>query len=491
MKEPYWTVSPLDFRYYGQDKRYVEELAHYVSEAANIKYQAKVEACLATMLARWGICSEQIADDIAHACEEVTVDEVYAEERKIGHGIRALVNCIRRRLPPSAQPYVHLFATSADIIDTANSLRLNSFFREIVLPDLLKLQMQLIKLARLYADVVQVGRTHGQHAEPITFGYSIANYVSRLGQRIEKIIDATNNLRGKFSGAVGAYNALSLVERNDPALLELEFLRELGLKPADNSISTQIVQPEYTADLAYAVVSCYSVFANLADDIRHLRRTEIEEIQEEYNLDKVGSSTMPHKVNPRDFENVKSMWKVWMPRMITIFMDQISEHQRDLTNSASNRFIIELFVAFDYSARRLSAALLHIRVDSDKMRKNLETSRDLFVAEPLYILLAINGFADAYDYTRSLVAKAKKSGVPLTKLIWKEEEIQSFLQRLKPEQAEILKDPTRYVGASRQRTNVTCDYWEDKVMHHLKYVSPNALNQLKREMQATAQTPEI
>lgn len=485
MADPFWCVSPLDFRYYGQDKHYLEEIARYVSESANIRYQAKVEAALATMLGRWSVCGKDLSDEIVHACEEVTAEEVYAEERKIGHDVRALVNCIQRRLSPAARPYVHLFATSADIKDTANSLRLREFFREIVLPDLLKLHMQLIDLARRYAGVAQVGRTHGQHAEPITFGYSIANYVSRLGQRIEKIVEATNNLRGKFSGAVGAYNALSLLDSTDPASLELELLRELELKPSDTGISTQIIQPEYVTDLAYAVVSCYSVLANLADDIRHLQRTEIEEIQQEYRVDEVGSSTMPHKVNPRDFENVKSMWKVWMPRIITVLMDQISEHQRDLTNSASSRFIIELFVAFNYSIRRISAALRHIRVDANKMRKNLELSRDLFVAEPFYILLAINGFPEAYNYTRSLVAKAKKTKAPLTKLIWEDKKIQPVLRKLKPEQAEILKDPIKYVGASRRRTIVTCDYWEGVVMRSLTYVSPRVLKQLKHELQAT------
>jgi adenylosuccinate lyase len=177
---------------------------------------------------------------------------------------------------------------------------------------------------------------------------------------------------------------------------------------------------------------------------------------------------MPHKVNPRDFENVKSMWKVLMPRLITVLMDQISEHQRDLTNSASSRFLIELFVAFDYSIRRISAALRNIRVDADQMHKNLEVSRDLFVAEPLYILLAINGFPEAYNYTRSLVDKAKKTKVPLTKLIWEDKEIQPVLRKLRPERTEILKDPIKYVGASPQRTIVTCDHWEEVVMRWQK-----------------------
>jgi adenylosuccinate lyase len=457
---PNWCVSPLDYRYYGGNEQFFKRLFPYVSQEAYISYLLRVEATLAKMLAKWGICSHQAANEVEKACERITAEEVLEEDQRVHHDVRALVNCIRKKVSPEASRCIHLFATSADITDTANALRFKELTRDVILPDLLELHHLLTKLATEYSDVVQIGRTHGKHAEPITFGYAMASYVSRLGSRIQGIAEAMNNLRGKFSGAVGAYNALSLFYPTDPAILEIEFLHELGLHPTDTNISTQIVEPEFLTDLVYAIISCFSVLGNLADDIRHLHRTEIAEVREKYDVNDIGSSTMPHKVNPKNFENVKSLWKAYMPRIITVLMDQISEHQRDLTNSASGRFVPELFTGFDYAVNRLKDALSNIYVDKQKMKENLTKSEGSIVAEPLYILLALNGFPDAYNYVRRLVARSEGSKQKLTGLIWRDKKIQPILKKLKPEQVQVLKDPSKYIGAAYQRTIATCENWE-------------------------------
>ncbi len=454
------TISPLDYRYYGGDQRTFEKLSPYVSEAANIRYQLKVEAAIVKALAKEGKCPEKVAKEIQHACEKVTPEEVHEEEERIQHNIRALVNCVASKVSEEARPYVHLFATSADIMDTATALRLKELTRDVLLPDLIELELQLINMAMENAETIQMGRTHGKHAEPITFGFALALYVDRLGNRIQYIDAAGRNLRGQFSGAVGAYNALALVFPEDPAGFEQAVLRELGLKPSDGGISTQIVEPEYVTDLVYATVSCFSVLANLADDIRHLHRTEIGEVQERYDEQNVGSSTMPHKVNPKYFENVKSLWKAIMPRMITVFMDQISEHQRDLTNSASSRFVPEVFAALVYAANRLKDSLGRIQIDSQRMRDNLSMSKDSIIAEPLYILLALNGVPDAYAYTRKLVARSSSSRRALYDVIWEDERVEPILRRLQENQRKIFQDPSLYIGAAPQRTYAVCDYWE-------------------------------
>ncbi len=463
MEGRFWTASPLDFRYYGADKQIFERLYPYVSESAYIKYQLKVEATLATMLADWKVCTKEQANEIVEACERVSPSDVYEEEQRVHHVVRAMVNCVQKEVSASARPFVHLFATSNDITDTATALRLKDLTINVIMPDLVDLEELLISLARQYADVPQIGRTHGKHAEPVTFGFYIATYVDRLLGRIKKIVDSAENLRGKFSGSVGAYNGLSLLNREDPALFEKQLLDKLGLRPSDGSISTQIVEPEYVTDLAFAIISSFSVLANMADDIRHLHRTEIAEVQERYGVQDVGSSTMPHKVNPRDFEHVKSMWKATMPRMITVFMDQISEHQRDLTNSASGRFLTESFITFDYSVARLSAALKKIDVDKMKMRSNLESSRDRIISEPLYILLAMNGFSDAYNHVRELVEESERTNTALTELIRKDPGIQPILNDLKQDQLEVLRDPSRYVGASGQRARIVAQQAEDEI----------------------------
>ena len=460
--ELFEAVSPLDFRYYGATETVMDRLQPYVSESAYVKYQAKVEAALVRTLANHGVCSSEIADQVESAVNQVTAEEVYEEQAKIRHNIRSLVNVIRRKIAPSARPYVHLFATSADILDTATALRFKELTEKVILPNLVGFVQQLIELARTHAETVQIGRTHGQHAEPITFGYSLALYVSRLGNRIELIDQAAKNLRGQFSGAVGAFNGLSMVFDN-PEKLETDLLSLLGLKASDTHTSTQCVEPEFISDLAYAISSTYTILANFSDDMRHLYRTEIGEVGRKYDPNLVGSSTMPHKVNPEAFENVKSLWKAFIPRMQTIFMDSILEHQRDLTNSASSRFLTELFTAFDYSIYRLSRALTELDVKSDQMLQNLQLSAGNTIAEPIYLLLAYYGFPDAYDHTRKLVSQVHDQGATLTDLLWSDSNLRPFLNQLTETQRQTLQDSTRYIGASVELTHKTCDEWEKKI----------------------------
>src|SRR6516164_9122876 len=450
---PFDAASPLDARYYLAESDFFQRLHPYVSEAAQVKYLARVEAALAETLAAHGVCSSAVAKEIAQAAAAITPDEVYAEERRIQHNIRALVNCIRNKISPAARPFVHLFATSADIMDSARALCLREVTRDVLLPDLRELLRKLIRLARAYADTPQMGRTHGQHAVPMTFGFAVALYVSRVGQRIESIVSSAKNLRGKFAGAVGAYNALALLIK-EPAQLEAALMKKLGL--AAPEISTQVTQPEYVADYVYALASCWGIFANLADDFRHLQRSELRELRDrkaaDPNTPVVGSSTMPHKVNPKDFENIKSMWKAYAPRLLTVLMDQISEHQRDLTNSASMRFVMEHVAAFAYAIHRLSKILDSVEPDAARMRAVLESGKDPITAEPLYVLLAMHGHPDAHEKARVLARDARLGKRPLAQLLREDASIASSLVKMLPEQLDILDDPARYLGAAEQRT---------------------------------------
>jgi len=453
------TVSPIDYRYYGDNPKFFARLLPYASERANIDYLLRVEAALVKMLAKWGVCPASAAEAVERASREVPAAEVYEEERRVHHNIRALVNCIRRRIPPEARPFVHLFATSADIMDTATALRYKEFVRDILLPDLIQLEKSLIALAAKFAAQPQIGRTHGQHAVPTTFGYTMALYVSRIGSRIEAIDRAHRELVGQFSGAVGAFNALSLFRPENPAALEAELLESLGLKPSVPSASNQLVQPEPVTDLAYAVVSCFGILANLADDMRNLIRSEIGEVLEKYTEDEVGSSTMPHKKNPKNFENVKSLWKEYMPRMTTVFMDQISEHQRDLTNSASSRYIPELLTGFCYAVMRMEDAISKTMPDRKRMEETLEAAKWHIVAEPLYISLALAGYPDAYDTVMHLSREATRQGVTVMDLAKKKPELAPYWEKIRPEARAVLEDPAKYIGDAPARAVAVCEHW--------------------------------
>jgi len=457
---PFDCVSPLDFRYYLLQEDLFERLSPFVSESARVAYELKVEAAVARALARRGVCSSQVAEEIEAACAQVTPEEVAEEEGRIKHNLRALVNCIRRRVSDSAKPFVHFTLTSFDVIDTATALRMREAAEQVLLPDLLELERNLISLTRREKDTPQIGRTHGQYAVPLTFGFALAEYVSRLGNRLELLRAAARNLRGKISGAVGAYNASALLF-SDPETFEREVLAQLGLQPSTHS--TQIVEAEYMADFVHDLLTTFGVLANLADDLRHLQRSEIAEVGEAFAPEQVGSSTMPHKRNPETFEHVKSMWKAFAPRIVTTYADQISEHQRDLTNSASQRFVPEMVVALAACVRRLNLVLPRLLVDHDSMRLHLRRAAPLVVAEPLYILLAAVGHPDAHEAVRLLTEKALQTGQGLMEVAREEPSLRPYLERLTPQQKEVLEDPVRYRGIAAQKAESVCLYWSERL----------------------------
>lgn len=445
------SISPLDYRYFD------EKAAEILSEEARIGFQARVEAALANALAKQGLCSREVAEQIARACREVRAEEVYEEEKVTKHDVRALVNCIRKRVNDEAKPFVHFGATSYDIVDTANAARYKEACDRLVLPSLKKLEKTLIELAMREKSTLQIGRTHGQHAEPITFGFAIAGYVNRLGNRIMAVEKAKDSLEGKFSGAVGAYNGSSLFIK-DPVSFEKGILQELGLRQGMHS--TQVVAPESLLDLLNALAGAFNVLANFADDMRHLQRTEIAEVGEAFGEKQVGSSTMPHKRNPINFENVKSLWKAFMPRVVTFNLDAVSEHQRDLTNSASQRFVPEFFAALISSSARLNRVCEKMVVDEESMARNFGKSEQGIVAEPLYLLLAAKGHPDAHEYVRKKTLEAAEKNVSLMKLVSGDEKARPFLDKLSQQQREVLDNPKKYTGKAEQKTVEVCSYWK-------------------------------
>jgi adenylosuccinate lyase len=389
----------------------------------------------------------------------VTTEEVYDEEDKIRHDIRALVNCIRAKISDVAKPIVHMTATSFDISDSANAARYKRVTLKVLIPSLKNLEKVLIDLTVREADTAQIARTHGQHAVPITFGFATAEYVSRIGRSVEYLGNLCEEIFGTFSGASGAYNASSLFF-DDPEEFETEVLREVGLLPAEHS--TQIVPPESLTRLFCEVTIAAGILANLSDDMRHLQRTEIGEVGEEFEDDQVGSSTMPQKRNPINFENAKSLWKIVMPRIVTVFLDQISEHQRDLTNSASARTYGEIVAYVVSTAKRLTRTMKKLRVDRENLERNLAMQKGLVVAEPLYILLAAMGHPDAHETVRLLTLKAQKEKTPLEIIAKADWGVKEYISRMTSYQQQIIKNPLLYVGIAAKKARVIAERWKKK-----------------------------
>ncbi len=453
-RDIFLNISPLDHRYYLANRGLFDKLSNYLSERANVQYCIKAELSLLRNIIE--ITHQDEDTTILDGLEKrITPEEVYREEEKTRHNVRALVNVIKKYVPEKWANFVHLGATSVDILDTATAMSYRDTVREVLLPTLISLEEKLIDIARRESNTPQIGRTHGQHAVPITFGFAISEYVSRLGKSIHRIYQYSKDLRGKLSGAVGAYNATALIV-DDPLALEEAYLSSLGLRADD--ISTQLVQPEYSLRLLLEINIAFGIIANLADDLRNLQRTEIGEVREGFGKHQVGSSTMPQKRNPWNSEHIKSMWKTFSPRTITFFMDQISEHQRDLTNSASRRFIADFITGFLAAASRMIRVLEGLRIDREKMLKNLLENGDLVLSEAVYILLATMGEREGHEIVRKLTLKREKTGKRLWELIQANRELNEMLTRalkkLGVENSSLFwRKPEFYSGIASKKVN--------------------------------------
>lgn len=422
-------LSPLDHRYWKANKDVFDSLSSILSEKAQVRWCARVEAALlVTHLELRGMAEPALVAAIEGAADAIDSAEVYEEEEKTRHNIRALVNVFQRKVPAQFASLVHLGATSVDILDTAKALALREATLTVVLPLLAKVELELCRLAIDEAETPQVGRTHGQHAVPLTFGFAMAEYASRLGKSILRAKNLAGDLRGKLAGAVGSYNALSMSYR-DPEDVERRFLGRLGLQPSEHS--TQLVEPEHVLRLLLELNAAFGVVANLADDLRNLQRTEIGELRESFSATQVGSSTMPQKRNPWNSEHVKSLWKAFSPRVMTFYMDQISEHQRDLTNSASERFIVEYLAGLSAAANRMLGVLRGLGVDRERMAANLRMTGGAVLAEPAYILLAEAGEKDAHERMRRITLLCERDGLSLEQALEREGVMGALVERLK------------------------------------------------------------
>lgn len=433
---------PWDSRYYGE----CEDLIPYISAGARFRRQALVEGAIVRTFGKLKLCSESVADEAESAAAEVRFERAAELEKKMKHDIRSLVAAMCELVSDEAKPWIHRGATSYDIVDTANSLCYRDAAFKVVIPNLLS-------LARLWADIalseketVQIGRTHGQWAVPTTFGYAMCWWLDRLVASTEKILDSSGNLRGKFSGAVGTYAAQGLV-LDGPVEFESMLMKLLGLKPS--AMSTQIVEPEPLEEYCHAVLSCLNVLGDFANTMRQLQRSEISEVGEPFDrLDQVGSSTMPQKRNPWEFEHVVGLARTCSPHINALMSTQFSEHQRDLINSVSLRFYpMEDVLALNAAAKRLHRLSSGLEINREAMAANLAKAWDKAIAEPLQILLSKYGLPDAHEKVRKMALHP----APLKELAFASEELKPYLAKFTKEELATISDPKGYAGRASEK----------------------------------------
>lgn len=434
------SILPIDSGRYGS-----EEMRKIFTEEYRLQKMLDVEAALAIANAKLGLIPKEAAEVIAQKANVnyVKLERVKEIESKIKHDIMAVVEALTE-VCGEYGGYVHVGATSYDIVDTATALQIKEAIAIIDkrLKDLCKL---LCDLALKYRDLVMVGRTHGQHALPITLGFKFAVWASEFARHVERLRETKKRvLVGKMSGAVGTMAGFM----GKGLEVQEEVMRILNLKPA--TISTQIVQRDRLAELICLFAIIASSLDKIATEIRNLQRPEIMELAEGFETEQIGSSTMPHKQNPIDCENVSSLAKLMRSLVIPALENIPLWHERDLTNSANERFIIpESCILLDEMLRRTIKVLKSLRIYPDNMRKNLELTKGRIMSEAVMIALTMKGMSrqEAHKLLRELSMKSMIQDIHLLELLKKDERVKRLLSD--EEISELIK-PENYLGEAQK-----------------------------------------
>ncbi len=456
IKRDFTNIDPFDGRYLRQTT------SKYLSEGSRVAYQAYIEYALVHSLAEYGICSPKVAQEVYKILPQITPQLVAKQELKTRHDLKALVEVMRSKLSEQSRAFVHMGATSNDIVSVAQSLQMKQATKQVVLVNLKALLKTLIKLVDLYAETLQIGRTHGQHALPITFGFALSEYLNRIAESISIIENLLESLEAKFSGAVGTYAAMALIIEN-PIEFEHRLISKLGLKLSRSS--TQIVPPESLTRLFDELMNVAGAIANLAHDMRHLQRTEISEIREKFEQGQTGSSTMAHKRNPISFENVASLYKQVLAQGINYRQNLISEHQRDLSDSASSRFYPILLAAVAEMAFRLNKTMAKIEVDKEAMQKNLYMLQGSIGSEPLYLLLNKYGHPDGHSAAKILAQSAIDNQQSFYEAVAANKDImENYWPQFSKKEKEIIFNPEQnYTGLAAKKAKLIADNWRQKI----------------------------
>ena len=434
-------VCPLDYRYGREDMKAV------FSEESRIYYQMQVEAALARAHASLGTIPQEAADEITRVAslDVVSVDRIKEIEKDTRHDLMAMVKAMTEKCEGDAGKFVHLGATSNDIVDTATALQMKAAL-EIIMDDVDNFTITLAKIAKRERDTLEIGRTHAQFAIPITFGFKIAGYIAEMLRHRQRIIDAMPRIcAGKMAGAVGTGAALgkNFFEIQKRVMQDLE----LTYEPA----ATQVVgRDRYT--------ECICVMANIATslerygtEVRNLQRSEIGEASEYFDVKKqVGSSTMAQKRNPMNSENVCGLARVIRGFVTPTFESQVLWHERDLSNSSTERFTLpHVFILLDEILKKMTWVYDGLEVHRDKMLANIESSRGLVMAEPLMMKLTEKGIGrqDAHEIIRSSAMVAEDENRHLRDVLLEREDLKGILT-----EQEIIEtmDAANYVGGARE-----------------------------------------
>ncbi len=432
-------ILPIDTGRYG-----TPEMLSVFQEENRVQKLLDVEAALAWAHSEVGNIPKKDEERIVSkaSTKYVKLERVKAIEKEIKHDLASMVRALSEQSGESGA-YVHLGATSYDIVDTANALQLKEAL-EIVEKRLLALDTILKEKASKYKSTVMMGRTHGQHALPITLGFKFAIWGREIERNMKRIQESRSRvLTGKMSGAVGTQAALGEHAEKIQKLV----MKRLGIQAAE--ISSQIVQRDRYAEFICNLAILASSLDNFATEIRELARPEIAELFESFEAEKqVGSSTMPHKRNPETCERICGLARLVRGLTVPALEDVITWHERDLTQSSVERFLLpEACILTDYMLALMSSVLAGLRVDEQRMLQNLGLTQGRFMSEAVMIALAHKGVSrqEAHELLRRLTIVSEVEKKPFREVLLADKFVHG---KLSCEEIDTAMDPKNYLGTA-------------------------------------------
>lgn len=423
-------------------------MARIWSDENKYRQWLEVELCASEALAELGVVPVEAALALRkHADFEVA--RIEAIEAEVRHDVIAFLTSVSEKMAAAGvgehSRWLHYGLTSNDVVDTAQALLLKQS-SEPIGEQLDELHAILRERAHEFKDTVTVGRTHGVHAEPTTFGLKLANWFSEVGRHIERFAVAREQMRvGKLSGAVGT---LAHISPEAEALI----CAKLGLQPV--AVSTQVIQRDRHAHYVATLANIAATIEKIAVEVRHLQRTEVREAQEYFSKTQKGSSAMPHKKNPIVSEQLSGLARVVRGNVVAALENVALWHERDISHSSVERVILaDSTTLADYMLAKACDLVRRLVVYPERMAKNLDSNGGLVFSGQLLLEIAAKGVLreEAYRWVQRNALKAWDEDGNFRELVERDEEIRAVLDPEDYDRAFSLERQLKNVGAILQR----------------------------------------
>jgi adenylosuccinate lyase len=422
------------------------EMAALFGEVRKFETWLAIEIAILEALAEKG---EVPKADVAEVKAKARIDmrRIAEIEEETNHDVVAFLRAVSESVGPAAR-WLHLGVTSSDVVDTAWAMLLKEAGVKL-LEGVDTLREALAERAAEHRSTPMIGRTHGVHAEPTTFGFKLAVFWEELGRDRARLLRAIEGIAaGKISGAVGTYAHLS-------PEIEKAACRKLGLAPAP--ISTQILQRDRHAELAFALAVTGATLEKLALEIRHLHRTEVREVEESFAKKQAGSSSMPHKRNPILCERICGLARV-LRGNVTVALENVALwHERDISHSSAERVILpDGCILLDYLLAKAASLVRHLVVYPENMRTNLERTRGLIFSQNLLLDLVKGGMTreDAYRAVQRSASRVWDEGLSFREAAMGDAAIAGVLGAKGVDAALSMERALRNVGYALERLGI-------------------------------------